>query len=413
MKKETKEKGITLIALVITIIILLILAGISIGMLSGDNSIINQAGNAKTQTDIAQEKEILEQATVVCMGKNKYGNIEETDLKKELENVAEVITSGSKFKVTFPSERQYLIDQDGNIKEKNPNAKEISELYDGASTYFGWDVVNYAETLPEELQDTEWQLFYAGTLDGETEERIYLISKGYVKNTVLPTVIKNGVEVEGAKPIPIENSEYAAKFGSNESDGVMPQYTGSDDIETRMQKYNKDYFEQYTSTNLNMKAVAYMLDTVTWSKFATSNKGYAEYAIGGPTLELLFTAYNKYKGTSYETQVSSKNGYKIKKDTVFSNYMNDGSIESDLIKENPYSVSSRINETDAYWIASPSNIVDSYIMYVHLAGSIYYDSYCQKSNKRGFRPMILLNSNYTLEKTKDSNGNDAFKIVEQ
>ena len=45
MKKMLKnKKGITLMALVVTIIILLILAGISIGMLSGDNSIINQAG---------------------------------------------------------------------------------------------------------------------------------------------------------------------------------------------------------------------------------------------------------------------------------------------------------------------------------------------------------------------------------
>ena len=57
MKNLMKEKnGITLIALVITIIILLILAGISIGMLSVDNSINKQARNAKTQTDIAQKK---------------------------------------------------------------------------------------------------------------------------------------------------------------------------------------------------------------------------------------------------------------------------------------------------------------------------------------------------------------------
>ena len=34
-------------------------------------------------------------------------------------------------------------------------------------------------------------------------------------------------------------------------------------------------------------------------------------------------------------------------------------------------------------------------------------------SKFGFRPLVLLDSNFTLEKTKDSNGNDAFKIVEQ
>ena len=41
------NKGITLIALVITIIVLLILAGVSIAMLTGNNGILTQAGNAK------------------------------------------------------------------------------------------------------------------------------------------------------------------------------------------------------------------------------------------------------------------------------------------------------------------------------------------------------------------------------
>lgn len=47
-KKETK--GITLIALVITIIILLILAGISIAMLTGENGILKKAQESKNTT---------------------------------------------------------------------------------------------------------------------------------------------------------------------------------------------------------------------------------------------------------------------------------------------------------------------------------------------------------------------------
>ena len=43
-----EQKGITLIALVITIIVLLILAGVSIAMLTGQNGILTQANNAKT-----------------------------------------------------------------------------------------------------------------------------------------------------------------------------------------------------------------------------------------------------------------------------------------------------------------------------------------------------------------------------
>ncbi len=52
-KKELKiSNGITLIALVITIIILLILAGISIQMLTGENGVLNMLGKSSTTSDI-------------------------------------------------------------------------------------------------------------------------------------------------------------------------------------------------------------------------------------------------------------------------------------------------------------------------------------------------------------------------
>mgnify|MGYP004584901533 CR=1 len=54
---ENKSRGITLIALVVTIIILLILAGISISMLTGQNGILNRAVEAKEKTQVANEKE--------------------------------------------------------------------------------------------------------------------------------------------------------------------------------------------------------------------------------------------------------------------------------------------------------------------------------------------------------------------
>ena len=62
-KRITKStKGITLIALVVTIIILLILSGVSIAMLTGNNGILSQAGRAKDRTreEGAREKIQLE-----------------------------------------------------------------------------------------------------------------------------------------------------------------------------------------------------------------------------------------------------------------------------------------------------------------------------------------------------------------
>ena len=52
-----RNKGITLIALVITIIVLLILAGVAISMLSGENGILRKAAEAKTKTEEAQKEE--------------------------------------------------------------------------------------------------------------------------------------------------------------------------------------------------------------------------------------------------------------------------------------------------------------------------------------------------------------------
>ena len=58
-KIKKYERGITLIALVITIIVLLILAGVSIAMLTGDNGILTQGNNAKIETAVGAVKEQL------------------------------------------------------------------------------------------------------------------------------------------------------------------------------------------------------------------------------------------------------------------------------------------------------------------------------------------------------------------
>ena len=56
--KEKNESGITLVALVVTIIVLLILAGITIATLFGDNGVIEKAQKAKDETQKAQENEV-------------------------------------------------------------------------------------------------------------------------------------------------------------------------------------------------------------------------------------------------------------------------------------------------------------------------------------------------------------------
>ena len=56
------QRGITLIALVITIIVLLILAGVSIAMLTGDNGILSNARDAQTETVESSNEEMVKLA---------------------------------------------------------------------------------------------------------------------------------------------------------------------------------------------------------------------------------------------------------------------------------------------------------------------------------------------------------------
>ena len=72
MKKSNKNvlksmNGITLIALVVSIIVLLILAGVSIGMLSGNSGILNKVTDAKFKTEFAKAKEALALANSVAV----------------------------------------------------------------------------------------------------------------------------------------------------------------------------------------------------------------------------------------------------------------------------------------------------------------------------------------------------------
>ena len=86
MKKKTinigENKGITLIALVITIIVLLILAGVTIATLTGDNGILTRTEQAKKATGEAGAKEKVQ---VEALGSfDRYGNFDMNMLKENL-----------------------------------------------------------------------------------------------------------------------------------------------------------------------------------------------------------------------------------------------------------------------------------------------------------------------------------------
>ena len=137
MKNYTKKSlkasnGITLIALVITIIVLLILAGISISMLSGDNGILQKATDAKTKSDEAQIRERIRLAYNSALAKditNKNGEVQKSTLEDELENEFPNKTIGI---ADSSDKKEWVITIDGvtenvPIGKDTPTALKVAE----------------------------------------------------------------------------------------------------------------------------------------------------------------------------------------------------------------------------------------------------------------------------------------------
>ena len=130
MEKMKEKKAITLIALVVTIAVILILAGITVGMVTSDNGVLKETKNAKTLAEIDNEKSIVERAKMLTMMRSKNGSITyevfEPALKEEAGKIpTEVSDAMGTIEVLFTdSNRYYEIDEDGNVSEPQEVVKE-------------------------------------------------------------------------------------------------------------------------------------------------------------------------------------------------------------------------------------------------------------------------------------------------
>ena len=137
INKIKQEKAITLIALVVTIIVLLILAGISISMLTGENGILNRAREAKESTGTAQTEELVKLSITDALTQG-LGSLTDANLKTALNNnigVGKYEISGNEINgwTVKVNGKEYKIDNTGNVS-KTPNGGETGKLPTGEGT---------------------------------------------------------------------------------------------------------------------------------------------------------------------------------------------------------------------------------------------------------------------------------------
>lgn len=166
MNKIKSTKGITLISLVVTIIILLILAGVTIATLMGDNGLINKAKDAKIKTEIASIKEEI-QTDILGKQAENNGNISDDSLKEILENYG-VLSDEEKLtdKTLTTTKGSYEIKVsdifNGTTVKDSPkeptfttvaNAPDTTGFNKSNTYYVAWDLNEVGtEYIPNEIQ---------------------------------------------------------------------------------------------------------------------------------------------------------------------------------------------------------------------------------------------------------------------
>ena len=241
MRKTINNKGITLVALVITIIILLILAGVSIATLTGDNGLLNKAKEAKIATEIASIKEEI-QTDILSEQAGNNGNISDDTLTKILEKYGELSDEENlKDKTLTTTKGNHKIKVSDifsgtTVKDtsKNPtfttvaNAPDTSGFNKDNTYYVSWDLTS----SPYEINDTtnlngiapdNWYDYTQGinhyanvkTIGGGNDcywvwipRYAYCITEGYHTNTAGTIDIKF---LQGTTNTPIDGSSIEIK----------------------------------------------------------------------------------------------------------------------------------------------------------------------------------------------------------
>lgn len=143
-----------------------------------------------------------------------------------------------------------------------------------------------------------------------------------------------------------------------------------------------------------------MLDESVWNDFGNSNQ--SQITIGGPTIEMLCSSYNKIHNTNQIDYVATgENGYKIK--------INDGTANTQLLglsttEQNKLYVGNN-TKANAMWIATPADVTDGNSLYVISSSGIIYQQSCMNIQSCnyvvGFRPVIILKNNVNVKILND------------
>ena len=428
-KTQNKEKGITLVALVITILIIIILASVTINFVFGENGLINMAELARdgyvndTEYEGEANANLVAYMNSYIAGLNGGSNPNESEedvtpptvtlIERDVAyNSISINVTAEDLESGLASENTYVYYLNGVEQVKSNSSiytfskltAETSytikvEVYNGvgikgegsitirtiAKPNYGAEVIGYT---CETNAVSKWRIFYAD------ESNIYLIADDYIASRNMPKSI-------AGNSLNVASTEYGVYFSN-----ILNDYSGSNWISQNSlaKKWLDTYLNTYpTSTGGNLNAVAYLMDTNIWSMYAGET---AEYAIGGPTLEMFCASYNDTHTPRLDCDSVTSSGYRIKfgNDTSYDYFV--GPLTKD--DYNSIYIKSDHSKANGMWIASSAGDTDDeYLFFTVANGTIDCYKVYNESNY-GLRPVVCLRSNIKLQEQSDG----TYTIVE-
>ena len=331
-KELKRNKGITLIALVITIIVLLILAGVTIATLTGENGILTRASDASKETEIASVKEQAQMDIINWqieeLKNRRDGTINDwQDIKNILDGANPDAGDRYYTNVTeegvetpngyiIPIEEIYKNISDGeDVPDFDENTLTIGEAIN--MDKYGYIVPEYTVQTSAMSSDV-WRLFY------QDSNYTYLISDeivGSYRPSEYYTTIKN------------ETGELKYQTGADVS--IVGQK-----LSPKLLEAGTFFVNTYTATNI--RATAWLTDTSETSMWNEYKKNDAIFAIGSPTTELYAASFNA-------TRVNEVDKIEPEVGNAGYNYIN----LSELKTDDKYGIYNK-STSSSWWIASPA-----------------------------------------------------------
>ena len=339
------NKGVTLVALIITIIVLLILAGVTINAVVGGEDTVEKASEAKNATENSNNKAIVENAVAIAMGKEKGTTLHLDTLTNAVGNVGTVAEEGKYFTVTIQNYK-YWVTNTGNVTLDEP-------------IRIG-DTINYSTSLNGVTLDN-WKVFY------EDENYTYIILADYLPNSAVSSTIKTNYNLTNG------TGDYSIKSTTNRKDLIDAMTTTLNWSSLLTGTLNGNNIDYRTSTDTNIKAM------------------------GSPTLDLYANSWNAkypsnpiYTAQTASTMIDGYNGYYVSgtnNPPTTSEYRVSKSTTDRLY----YPHNKIYEKCHGYWLASPSAYSNGSVVHVECYGSVY--SYGYGDTNFAFRPVVSLPSN--------------------